>query len=73
MAREEFIDVYDWDVKPTTDKANRYGLSTNPAHCSKDEEISWKLLAEYDKITWLIQIALDYCWSASKALQEKDK
>lgn len=73
MALEEFIDVYDWDVKPTADKANKYGLSTNRENCSKDEEISWKLLAEYDKIKWLIQIAHDYCWNASKALQKKDK
>lgn len=73
MALEEFINVYDWDVEPTTDKANKYGSSTNRENCSKDEEISWKLLTEYDKIKWLIQIAHDYCWSASKALQKKNK
>lgn len=46
MALEEFIDAYDWDVKPTADKANKHGLSTNHEKFSKYKEISWKLLAE---------------------------
>lgn len=72
-ALEEFEASYDWEVYPSADKANKYGSYTNREDCPKDEEISWKLLYEYDRIRWLIQIAHDYLLSASSTLQKKDK
>lgn len=71
MALQEFVDEYDWDVEPTADKAKKFILHTDARKCPKDEEISWKLLAEYDKIKWLVHVALDYCWNASEILQKE--
>ena len=70
MALEEFTGTYSWDIEPTPDKAKSYGSSCDPENSPKDEEISYRLLADYQKILWLVDVAHDYCWNASKALKE---
>ena len=68
----EFIDSYIWAIKPTPEKAIKYGSSTKFDSLTKDEEISYRLLAEYDRMTNLIQIARDYCYNASQTLNSKE-
>ena len=66
-----FVDTYEWNISPTWQKAMKYSNTTDLSECSKDEEISYRLLTEYDKITKTIRIARDYCFSASDELQKK--
>lgn len=65
-----FVDTYEWNISPTWQKAMKYSNTTDLSECSKDEEISYRLLTEYDKITKTIRIARDYCFSASYELQK---
>ena len=66
MALDEFIDSYAYEVRPDADKAKKFGSSAGGReNCAMDEEISWKLLIEYDRIKWLIQVAKDYCYKCN--------
>ena len=70
MAIEEFLNSYSWDIEPTPQKALKYACSTNHNEYTLDEEMSYRLLAEYNKMIWLIQIASDYCYNATQALEK---
>lgn len=70
MALQDFLDTYSWNIEPSLQKALKYGNSTHSSDCTLDEKMSYRLLAEYNKMMWLIQVASDYCFNASESLKE---
>ena len=65
MALDELITQYDWNYEPNARKALEFSSSINPdKYCDKEAEWSWRYIADYKKIMWLISIAKDYCYSA---------
>ena len=62
MALNDFLSDYHWDVQPTAKKAIKYGNTINPdKECSLDEKISYRLLTDYERMMWLVEVARDYC------------
>ena len=70
MALQDFLDTYSANIEPTPQKALKFANSTHSSDCAYDEKMSYKLLVEYDKMMWLIQVASDYCFNASESLKE---
>ena len=69
-ALEELVDCYDYAVQPTAEKALEYMNVIDSKERTKDREISYKLLSEYDRIMWLIHVALDYSYEAYANLKK---
>ena len=65
MALQELLNEYDWNYTPDARKAIEHG-STVGGSQDKVAQFSYKYIADYRKIMWLIQIAFDYCFLASK-------
>lgn len=71
---DDFIDIYEWNVKPTPEKAIKYGNTINASEKRTfDEELSYKLYSEYDKMMMMIRIARDYCYNAIELLKQKEE
>ena len=60
MALDELLNQYDWAYKPDARKAIEHSSTVGG---SKDvvAQFSYKYIADYRKIMWLIRIARDYC------------
>lgn len=69
-ALEELVDCYDYAVQPTAEKALECMNVIDSKERTKDKEISYKLLSEYDRIMWLIHVALDYSYEAYANLKK---
>lgn len=70
---DDFMDIYEWNVRPTPEKAIKYGRTMNPSEkCTFDEKLSYKLYSEYDKMMMMVHIARDYCYNAFKLLEQKE-
>lgn len=75
MALNELLNEYEWVHLPDAKKAVEYGETVfAKENCSKEAEHSWKYIADYKKIMWLVNVARDYCCTAiencNKALSQ---
>lgn len=62
MALDELLDEYEWQQLPDARKAVEYGATVNAKErCDIEAERSWKYIADYKKIMWLVNVARDYC------------
>lgn len=60
MALRELLNQYDWAYEPDARKAIEYG-STVGGSKDKVAQFSYKYIADYRKIMWLVRVARDYC------------
>ena len=71
---DDFLNTYDWNIKPTPEKAIKYGRSLPAGEgCTRDEELSHRLYLEYDKMMKMVRIARDYCYNALDFLEQKEE
>lgn len=70
-ALDTFLNEYEWDITPSIDHAKKYADATEEEikNCTKEDEISYKLLYDYKTILRLIGVARDYCFAAQEALK----
>ena len=73
MAINNFLNEYDYNVKPTAMGAMKYGSinARNLSECTLDDEIAYKILNEYENMMWFIHVARDYCDNAIEQLRKK--
>ena len=60
MALNELLNEYDWAYEPDAIKAIEHG-STAGGSKDKAAQFSYKYIADYRKIMWLVKVARDYC------------
>ena len=72
MALNELLNEYEWEYKPTAQKALEYGsaMGKEVYKCDKEAKFSYKYLKDYKKIMWLARVALDYMDTALSNIQE---
>lgn len=71
MALDELLNEYEWINPPDARKAMEYAQTVHPDEkCDEQAKNSWKYMADYRKIMWLVNIARDYCYSALNACKE---
>lgn len=63
MALDELLNQYDWAYEPDAIKAIEHG-STVGGSKDKVAQFSYKYIADYRKIMWLVRVARDYCFLA---------
>lgn len=71
MALDELINQYCWNYKPDARKAIEFSETVNAMeYCDEEAKMSWRYIADYKKIMWLVSIAKDYCYSALESCEK---
>ena len=64
MALQELLNEYDWAYEPDARKALEHSTTVGGSQ-DKVAQFSYKYIADYKKIMWLVKVALDYCYKVS--------
>lgn len=67
---DELLEMYNYDVVPTPAKALKYATAINRNECTRDEQVSYDILLNYNRISTFIDIAHDYCYRTTEKIEE---
>ena len=67
MALRELLNEYEWAYEPDARKAIEHS-STIGGSEDKVAQFSYKYIADYRKIMWLVNVALDYCCKVAEQI-----